>query len=76
MEAQTKCISQIHKRSKRTKKMPPQVKRVEEAVRHKKAPFKNGKSNPSDGDRKGHIFLFDLPQFKKADQEQIWRAIT
>ncbi|CAM4653692.1 unnamed protein product [Lepidochelys kempii] len=54
-EAQLKCIPQIKKHSKRTKKEPPWLNNhVKEAVRDKKASFKKWKSNPSEVNRKEH----------------------
>ncbi|CAM5127487.1 unnamed protein product [Eretmochelys imbricata] len=55
IEAQLKCIPQIKKHSKRTKKEPPWLNNhVKEAVRDKKASFKTWKSNPSEVNRKEH----------------------
>ncbi|CAM4388385.1 unnamed protein product [Lepidochelys kempii] len=55
IEAQLKCIPQIKKHSKRTKKEPPWLNNhVKEAVRDKKASFKKWKSNPSEVNRKEH----------------------
>ncbi|XP_053897559.1 uncharacterized protein LOC128844145 [Malaclemys terrapin pileata] len=55
IEAQLKCIPQIKKHSKRTKKEPPWLNNhVKEAVREKKTSFKKWKSNSSEVNRKEH----------------------